>query len=149
MDAACASVLLVGDAHSDRNVYDGATELPPVPDVDAGVARGEYELLYVETNQGGFPRKSAQKKFSENLRNRKAPSAHQQRTVKYNGFSMYVPTEKHENLSSGKEDAAFVEKQMLLFCTQTFPGSQVVGYAAGRRTRVLLGNGSRCSGHPA
>ena len=25
-----------GAAHSDRNVYDGAAELPPVPDVDAG-----------------------------------------------------------------------------------------------------------------
>ena len=34
-----------GDAHSDKNVYDGADELPPVPDVDAGVASGEYDLL--------------------------------------------------------------------------------------------------------
>ena len=34
-----------GDAHSDRNTYAGADELPPVPDVDAAVARGEYELL--------------------------------------------------------------------------------------------------------
>jgi len=34
-----------GGAHSDRNVYDDADTLPPVPDVDAGVASGEYELL--------------------------------------------------------------------------------------------------------
>ena len=34
-----------GGAHSDRNVYDDAETLPPVPDVDAGVASGEYELL--------------------------------------------------------------------------------------------------------
>ena len=35
----------LGDAHSDRNTYDDATDLPPVPDADAAVARGEYELL--------------------------------------------------------------------------------------------------------
>ena len=34
-----------GDAHSDRNTYAGADTLPPVPDVDAAVAAGEYELL--------------------------------------------------------------------------------------------------------
>mmetsp|Transcript_147111 Transcript_147111/g.274000 ORF Transcript_147111/g.274000 Transcript_147111/m.274000 type:complete len:312 (+) Transcript_147111:50-985(+) len=28
-----------------KNVYPGAENFPPVPDVDAGVARGEYELL--------------------------------------------------------------------------------------------------------
>lgn len=35
-----------GDAHSDKNTYDGANALPPVPDVDAGVAAGEFELLH-------------------------------------------------------------------------------------------------------
>ena len=34
-----------GNAHSERNVYGGAESLPPVPDVEAGVGRGEYELL--------------------------------------------------------------------------------------------------------
>lgn len=34
-----------GSDHSDRNVYGGADALPPVPDVEGGVDRGEYELL--------------------------------------------------------------------------------------------------------
>ena len=42
-----------GGDHSERNVYGGAADgLPPVPDVDAGVARGEYELLRWEMEPG-------------------------------------------------------------------------------------------------
>ena len=41
-----------GDAHSDRNVYPGAATLPPVPDIDAGVAAGEFELLSWDMQPG-------------------------------------------------------------------------------------------------
>ena len=43
-----------GGAHSDRNTYDDVdtAALPPVPDVDAGVASGEYELLNWDMQPG-------------------------------------------------------------------------------------------------
>lgn len=42
-----------GDAHSERNVYGGADEqLPAVPDVDAKVASGEWELLAWDMEPG-------------------------------------------------------------------------------------------------
>ena len=34
-----------GDDHSDRNTYAGQDDVPAVPDVDAGVQSGEYDLL--------------------------------------------------------------------------------------------------------
>jgi len=42
-----------GDAHSKRNVYEGAgAELPPVPDVDAAIAAGDCELLSWDMEAG-------------------------------------------------------------------------------------------------
>jgi len=43
-----------GGDHSDRNTYDDVdgAQLPAVPDVDAGVARGEYELLSWDMQPG-------------------------------------------------------------------------------------------------
>mmetsp|Transcript_75565 Transcript_75565/g.126019 ORF Transcript_75565/g.126019 Transcript_75565/m.126019 type:complete len:332 (+) Transcript_75565:163-1158(+) len=41
-----------GAAHSERNVYSDAVDLPPVPDVDSGVARGDFELLNWDMEPG-------------------------------------------------------------------------------------------------
>jgi len=41
-----------GADHSDKNTYDGQENLPPVPDIHAGVARGEYELLSWDMRPG-------------------------------------------------------------------------------------------------
>jgi len=41
-----------GGDHSAKNVYGGAASLEPVPDIDAGAARGEYELLRWDMEPG-------------------------------------------------------------------------------------------------
>ena len=41
-----------GGSHSDRNTYSDSNDLPPVPDVDAGIARGEFEVLAWDMQPG-------------------------------------------------------------------------------------------------